>query len=710
MSNQGGIYTLIHNSSSSKILDPALRVETKARLEFVLKMTPAVLYTCQFRDDAFVATYVSDRVHQQMGYSRQDCLNNPEFWVKNIHPDDREAVLAGMPELFENDHHIHEYRFRHKDGHYYWVRDELTLVKDAQGCPVEIVGVWIDITDRKQLEESRRLAAAVFDNANEAIMVTDSQFRISAVNQEFEALTGYSEREMLGQMPRALSSDYHDVSFYRAIDNGLKRNGKWQGEIWSKRKNGDLFPGWLSITAIRDDKEQVTEHVALLSDMTTRKQDEQKIWYQANFDLLTGLPNRHLFTDRLHCAFSQSARQNKKVGLLFIDLDRFKWINDSLGHQTGDRLLQCVAKRLTSCVRNEDTVARFGCDEFTVILLDLTTAEEAEIIAQKCLDVLARPFLIDKQEIYITASIGLNNYPDAADDAGTALRNADIAMCQAKDDGRNRYRCYTQDILPQIESRLLMERELRQAFENKQFVVYFQPVINLKLGKGVGVEALIRWQHPERGIIPPAEFIQLAEETGLIIPIGEWVLKRSLDQVKSWLARGIPVSKLSVNVSGVQLKDARFVDKLNQMLISSQFPANKLILEITESILLKASEEVSNRLQAIKASNINIALDDFGTGYSSITYLKSFPVDVLKIDRSLVTGINASSDDAAIVEAITVMAHRLGIEVTAEGVERNEQKLLLESIGCDCGQGYYWSKPLPAAAFEAWLARAEQGE
>ena len=668
MSNQGETSILIHNSPSSPGVEPELLVQTRARLEFVLKTTPAVVYTCQLQGDAFIPTYVNDRMQQQMGYTPQDCLDDPEFWSNNIHPDDRDAAFAGMRTLFENGHHIHEYRFRHKDGHYYWVHDELTLVKDAQGCPVEIVGVWIDITDRKQLEESRRFAAAVFDNANEAIMVTDSQFRVSAVNLAFEVLTGYSARDMLGQLPHQLRSDNHDVSFYRTIEEELKRDGKWQGEIWSQRKNGDLFPGWLSVTVIRDDTKQVTEYVALLSDMTARKRDEQKIWYQANFDALTGLPNRHLFKDRIQCAFSQAGRHNRKVALLFIDLDRFKWVNDSLGHQIGDRLLQLVAKRLTSCVRKEDTVSRFGCDEFTVILPDLRTAEQAEIVAQKCLDVLARPFMVDEQEIYVSASIGVNHCVDDCDDIDIALRNADLAMCQAKEAGRNRYCCYSQDILSQIESRLLMERELRLAVESEQFIMFFQPVINIKTGEGVAVEALIRWLHPERGMIPPTEFIPLAEETGLIIPIGEWVLQQSLEQVKSWMSRGIPVSRLSVNVSGVQLKDPQFVEKLNQALTRSQFPAEKLVLEITESILLEASEEVIDRLNTLKAFNINIALDDFGTGYASLTYLKNFPVDILKIDRSLVKGITANADDAAIVEAIMVMAHRLGIGVTAEGV------------------------------------------
>lgn len=335
MGSQGEISTLIQSSASGQTVDPELLVQTKARLEFVLKTTPAVVYACQLQGDAFVPTYVSDRIHQQLGYLPQDCLNESGFWVSNIHPDDKDAVLTGMPAIFDNGHHVHEYRFRHKDGSYSWIRDELNLVKDDQGCPKEIVGFWIDITDRKQLEENRRLAGAVFDNANEAIVVTDSQFRVSAVNLAFEALTGYSEQEMLGQLPDALRSDYHNVSFYRAIEDELKQNGKWQGEVWSKRKNGEPFPGWLSVTVIRDDNKQVTEHVALLSDMTTRKEDERKIWYQANFDLLTGLPNRHLFKDRLHCALSQTARQNKKVALLFIDLDRFKWVNDSLGHQTG---------------------------------------------------------------------------------------------------------------------------------------------------------------------------------------------------------------------------------------------------------------------------------------------------------------------------------------------------------------------------------------
>ena len=710
MNNQGNVYTLTRNSTSIKSVDSNLPAETKARMEFVLKTTPAVLYTCQLQGDAFLPTYVSDRVYQQLGYSPQECLHDPEFWGKNIHPDDREGVFANLPKLFENDHHIHEYRFRHKDGHYSWVRDELTLVKDAQGCLLEIVGFWIDITDRKYLEESRRLAAAVFDNANEAIIVTDHQLSVSAVNLAFETLTGYSEEEMFGQMLHKLRADCHDMSFYYAIEEELKYNGKWQGEIWIKRKNGELFPGWLSLTAIHDDAEQLTEYVALLSDMTTRKLNEQKIWYQANFDLLTGLPNRYLFQDRLHCAFTHAERQHQKAALLFIDLDRFKWVNDSLGHQAGDRLLQQVAKRLTSCVRKEDTVARLGSDEFTVLLMDLRSAEDAEMIAQKCLDVLDRPFLIDEQEFYISASIGINNSSDYSGNADIAIRNADVAMCQAKRAGRNRYCCYTQDILPQIESRLLMERELRQAFERKQLAVYFQPVINLKSGKEVGVEALIRWQHPERGIIPPSEFIPLAEETGLINPIGEWVLERSLEQVKSWVTRGVPVSKLSVNVSSVQLKDSRFVEKVNQALISSQFPADKLVLEITESILLEANEEIRDRLFEIKALNVSIALDDFGTGYSSLTYLRSFPVDILKIDRSLVKDISVSSDDAAIVEALMVMAQRLGIEVTAEGVETDEQKQLLENIGCDFCQGYYWSKPLPAETLEAWLARADLRE
>ncbi len=566
-----------------------------------------------------------------------------------------------------------------------------------------------ELRAREVAEESLKLASMVYENSSEGILVTDAENHIIAINPAFTRITGYELADVLGKDPSDLRSGRHDQDFYEAMWTELRQTGHWQGEIWDRHKNGQVHAKYLTINTIFNEKGEVYRRVALFMDISDKKETEELIWRQANFDPITQLPNRSMFHDRLVEEIKRADRGHFIFALLFIDLDLFKEVNDTLGHHMGDRLLKEAAKRILACVRKTDTVARLGGDEFTVILSEVHDASSIEGVAAKILENLAAPHRLGDEIVYITGSIGITLYPVDAANPDALLKNADQAMYVAKNKGRNRISYFTQMLQETAQARLRMITDMREAITAKQFVVHYQPIVDLNTGAIYKAEALVRWQHPTRGLVPPNDFIPLAEETGLINDIGDWVFREAARETQRLRSSHHTSFQISVNKSPKQFRDsgtmiAGWFDHLQAL----NLPGDAIVIEITEGLLLNAVSEVTDKLQALRDGGIQIAIDDFGTGYSSLSYLKRFHIDYLKIDQSFVHDIETDPNDMALSNAIIVMAHALGLKVIAEGVETANQLKLLTDAGCDYAQGYFFTKPISASEFEIWLDQRKQ--
>jgi diguanylate cyclase (GGDEF)-like protein len=494
-------------------------------------------------------------------------------------------------------------------------------------------------------------------------------------------------------------SDRQDAAFYQALWASLNATGRWQGEIWNRRKSGEIYPEWLTINAVRDEFGRLVNYVAVFSDISGIKQSQAQLAHLAHHDPLTGLPNRLLFNDRLDHALDRARRDGSQLAVLFVDLDRFKHINDSLGHLAGDGLLQEVAARLTGAVRREDTVARMGGDEFTLLLEDLRRPEDAAVLARKLLDVLSGPYSVAGRELFVTASVGISLYPRDGSGCEELIRNADAAMYQAKEEGRNGYHFYLPELTAAALQRVHLEADLRRALARGELSVHYQPQIDLDSGRLIGAEALVRWRHPEQGMIPPDRFIHLAEDTGLIIELGELVLRTACRQAVEWLAAGVPVERIAVNVSAQQVQRSDFVATVRSALRDTGLPPRHLELEVTESFIMGQAEAGIRVLQALRELGVRLAVDDFGTGYSSLGYLKRLPIHMLKIDRSFVSDLQGDSGDLAIAKAVIALGRTLGLKVIAEGVEHDHQAGLLRAEGCHYGQGYLFGRPVEGEDF-----------
>jgi diguanylate cyclase (GGDEF)-like protein/PAS domain S-box-containing protein len=546
-------------------------------------------------------------------------------------------------------------------------------------------------------EQSRRLAAAVFESSSEAVLITTRDARIVQVNPAFSVVTGYRPEDVIGRNPSMFASGHQDTRFYRAMWHAVLTAGAWQGEIWNRRRNGELYPEWLSIRSVYDRSGKIAYFVASFSDITERKRAQEKLAHQIHHDALTGLPNRVLFKDRLDRSLVAAQRAgHARVALLFIDLDRFKLVNDSLGHAAGDQLLQAVAQRLQRVGRETDTVARLGGDEFAILLPDAEHLEQGVAVAEKVRAAFAEPFVVDGQDIFVSASIGVASAPDDGRDVDVLMQHADIAMYRAKKLGRDRFHIYTQALGQQSRGRLQLENQLHRALDARQLVLHYQPQFDLATGRLRGVEALVRWQHPQLGMISPAEFIPLAEESGMIVPIGAWVLETACKQAHAWQKAGFPSMVMSVNLSVRQFFREDIARLVMQALDEYCLDAHVLELEITESVAMEDVAYTIRALEALAAGGLRVAIDDFGTGYSSLGQLKKMPVKILKIDRSFVKDVTNGADDAEIVNAVITMAHRLGLKVVAEGVETPAQLAHLREQQCDYAQGFLFSAALPA--------------
>ncbi len=651
--------------------------------------------------------YLSQHFESMLGYAPGE-IGDSIFSLKAlIHPKDFEHTrtrlqqhLAGNSDIFESEH-----RLKHKNGDWIWMYGRGKIVnRDTKNKPTRMVGTQTDISERKKTEEQLRQTALVFETIAEAVVICDENNRIISVNQAFSDITGYTKDEAIGANPSILQSGKHDTVFYSEMWNSIINNGSWQGEIWNRNKEGEIYPEWLSIATIRGTDGNIDRYIAVFSDITKRKEDEELIRYQANYDALTELPNRHLLMDRLGFELQRANRDNTMVALLFIDLDRFKPINDTYGHMVGDQLLWEVSKRLTSHVRESDMVARLGGDEFTIILPNIADISEVEHMTSRILNEIAHPFDLDGRELFISASIGITIYPDDATDISTLMTNADNAMYQAKEDGRNTFCFFTAEMNEHAKEMLRIENDLHHAIQKNELIPYFQPILDINTNEVIAAEVLLRWKHPELGIIMPESFIPITEAAGLIVYIGKWLLEVVCCQVMRWRNQGINLQRICVNISGRQFRDS-LLYIVENALKSSGLEPECLELEVIETVLLEENRQNANILNSLYEMGVRLSIDDFGTGYSSLSYLKKFPFDVLKINRSFISGLPNNKDDSALVDTMISMAHKLDLEVVAEGVETEEQLDYLRSQGCNMAQGFYFAKPMPAKKFEKWQTK-----
>ena len=558
---------------------------------------------------------------------------------------------------------------------------------------------------RKHMDEALKLAEMVYQHAGEPIIVTNEKNEIVSINPAFVQVTGFSEQEVLGKNPKLWSTGKHDRIFYKEMWKSILTTGQWRGEILNRRKGGEEYAEWVSINTIYDENGAPYRRLAIYQDISERKNQEKIIWDQANFDVLTRLPNRRLFTGRLQQEIKKSRREDSQLALFYIDLDRFKEINDTLGHGVGDKLLVSVAERIQNCVRDSDTVARLGGDEFTLIVPHLREISDSTFIADSIIQSLGRSFTVDGHQFYVSASIGVTVFPHDGDDAPTLLRNADQAMYAAKKAGKGRYSFFTEHMQKTSQQRAQLIQDIHKAIQHNEFQVYFQPIIELDTDAVTKAEALLRWPHPEYGFISPADFIPVAEEIGAIVQIGNMVFEQTLQFIKTIKEKFNQDLQVSVNVSPVQFMSVTdLAQKWATRIHEAGLSANNILIEITEGVILSADPQITDSLLAFRKDGVEIAIDDFGTGYSSLSYLKKLDVDYLKIDRSFIMNLGNDANDLALSEAIIVMAHKLGLRVVAEGVETQAQRNILAHIDCDYVQGYLYAKALPPEEFEAFLA------
>lgn len=642
----------------------------------------------------------SEEIYRIFGVDSAETQPTYEMFQESVHPGDRQAVANAVEEALEGGKpYSIEHRIILPDGSERHVHERGEVQRDEFGNPSGMVGTVQDVTEIKSYERHIELSTSVFENIAEGVIVTDTEGTIQFVNRAFTQITGYTEEEALGQTPRILRSERQGKSFYETMWADLTSKGKWEGELWNRRKNGEAYLQWMNISALEDQDGVVRRYVSVFHDITEMRLAEQELERQVYQDALTGLPNRLLLRDRLSQAMAGAALQRGKTGILSIDLDNFKNINDRLGHVTGDLLLQQVAGRLKECVDEGDTVARMGGDEYMIVLSGLAGEDAAAAVARKVLYSLSRPFMLDGAESYITASIGMAFFPNDGHNIETLIKHADIAMYRAKEAGKNGYELFREDMHERVMARLQLENDMRWALEREEFVVYYQPKINAKGEVMAGAEALIRWVKEDGTLVSPMDFIPIAEETGMILQLGEWTIREVARQIKEWEKSGYGCIHVAVNLSPKQFEQSKLPDIINSAIKEAGIEKGCMNFEITESHLMGNIDRAISMLERLRATGGHVYLDDFGTGYSSFNYLSRLPVDALKIDKSFVDGVPGDAHKEQIVTTIISLSKSLGIRVIAEGVETKDQVVFLRAGGCDEMQGYYYSKPLPAGEF-----------
>jgi diguanylate cyclase (GGDEF)-like protein/PAS domain S-box-containing protein len=668
-------------------------------------------------DSRLALNYVSPSVQAVLGYDVewifqngwQSTIANPQQLAGIFHLMDRVSNALDKPDqlaLLRSQVQTQLFLFDclRADGRKIPIELRLVLVWDEHGAFEGVLGVGRDISQQRRAEKDLRMAATVFEHSTSAILITDPAGYIVQANEAFSRVSGYAVEQVLDQLPNMLTVDEQQEAHLRYVLKQLSQHSTWEGEVWLKRRNGEHYPAWVGITAVLDDEGDLASYVCFFTDISERKASEQRIHRLAYYDALTHLPNRTLFQDRLHTALQAAERQKSWVVLMFLDLDRFKPINDSLGHAAGDRMLKEMATRLLGCVDDDDTVARMGGDEFTLLLQPRANRQialnRAIHVAEQILASLVKPFVLEGREFFVTASIGIALSPQDGNELSQLMKNADTAMYHAKERGKNNFQFYQADMNASALERLELESDLRHALEQNEFVLYYQPQFSGDGKRLTGAEALLRWRHPRRGLVPPGDFIPVLEELGLVVDVGDWVISEACRQLKTWHLAKVRVPKVSVNISARQFSDGQLGTRIANILKETGLPPACLELELTESILMREVSEAMQILDGLKNLGLSIAVDDFGTGYSSLNYLKQFPIDVLKIDRTFVDGLPSGEQDAQIARAIIAMAHSLNLAVIAEGVETQEQLDFLREHGCDEVQGYLFGHPMPAKKFE----------
>ena len=680
--------------------------EREARLNLALWGSGDEFWDWNIRDNSLYRV----GANQLFGQGTVEHLSTDDWRNNAVHPEDLPRVqqmlqehIVGRAEIYDSEH-----RIRNAAGEWVWVRSRGKVVeRDENGNPLRMAGTARDVTAARKAERERRVALEVLRSMSEAVAVIDLDFRFISVNPSFSRITGYSEEEVVGLNSSLLDSAQHSPEFYRRVRDILERTGHWAGEMWQRRKDDEEFLGWIEMSEVRDSLGARSHFVAVVNDITDKKRAEQELRYLANYDTLTGLPNRALLSERLGRAIIRARRQETRVAVLFLDLDRFKDINDSLGHAAGDRLLKAAAARLQSTVSASDTVARLGGDEFTVVLEDVESLVAVERMAREILAAFSTPLEVDERhDVSITPSLGISLYPDHALVPTDLLKFADTAMYQAKAEGRNTYQVYNEAMDAEARHRAAIIAALRRALDRGEFRLVYQPRLALADGRITGVECLLRWQSAELGEIQPTEFIPLAEESGLIVPIGEWVLGEACRQLKAWRGQGLTELRMGVNVSVLQLLRGNLAAYLKRLLLVTELPADRIELELTESMVMQNAEQTTAMLDELRKLGVSLAIDDFGTGYSSLVYLKRLPIDTLKIDKEFIDDLTRDADDEAITSTIVSMGHSLGLTVIAEGVENEQQLEFLRALGCDEVQGHWLSRPIDAerclAFVRAW--------
>ncbi|MEX3772561.1 EAL domain-containing protein [Pseudomonas sp. MYb118] len=697
LSNEPMLYAVVRDISDRKQAEEALQTQ-KALLLEIVENAPSLIYVYDTEGRLRLCNRMFEQAanisfEQMEGKTRESYL--PAAEARTLRDNDRQVLATGKILRFE-DHLVQRGTPRT------YVTTKCVL-RGATGQVSGVLGISTDITATRQNTEQLRLAGIVLDNTADGVIITNARGHILSVNAAFSKITGYSAEESIGLKPNILISEQQDNAFYRDIIHCLKQTGLWRGELWNRRKDGELYPQWLTINTVHSDTGNVINYVAVFSDMSAINQSKSELERVSHYDPVTALPNRSLFHERLQHCLDLSLSYNQTLAVVVIDLDGFKTVNDSLGHSLGDLLLQQAAARFLTCVRAEDTVSRLGGDEFALILNNLTHPVDAILIAKKLLASLQEPFDLKGTSTLLTASIGISMAPQDAQTPELLLRQADTAMYGAKEGGRNDYRFYQPEMTLRAQERMNSERFLRRAVLNHEFEVWYQPKINLADNGVEGAEALIRWRDPVQGLISPADFIPLAESTGLIIQIGEQVIDRVCRDIRRWADRQITPGVIAVNVAALQIDRSDYVETLKCALGVFGLPASVLEVEVTESLMMASPEHSRAILSTLQEMGVTTAIDDFGTGYSSLAYLKILPINHIKIDRTFIADLPQDPSNVAITKTIVELGHALGFRIIAEGVETEEQHHFLRKIGCDQAQGYLYGRPMPAQDFERWL-------
>ena len=677
----------------------------RERYKYISDSIMGVVYSCTRNVGGdYIIDWITGAVESVTSYNVEE-LKGLGCWKCLVHPQDISIFENNISSLAAGESSNCELRIVDRHGTIRWIRAFSKVVANERDSNTHrLFGGYEDITARKQDEERLRLSASVFEHAFEGIMITDANARILEVNPTFSEITGYERDEVLSCTPSILKSDVHGPDFYQTLWDSLSEHGVWRGEIWNRKKNNDVYPELLTISAVKDENEKITHYVGIFTDITKLKEQQRHLEALAHFDALTQLPNRTLLSEYIKQSINKAQKTEKLLAVCYLDLDGFKPINDNFGHQVGDRLLVEVAERLKTSLRKEDIVGRLGGDEFVLLISNIDNIEECEIMLSKTLSVISRPYMVHPaNKSIISASIGVTVYPFDDAEPDTLLRHADQAMYQAKQRGRNQYHLFDLEQDRQDQIYRTQVSRIKEAYDDNEFCLYYQPKVDMKNGTVIGVEALIRWQHPERGIILPDDFLPLVESTEFAPVLGDWVLYSVLEQMRVWRRAGIELP-VSINISARHLQEEGFVKRLEELL--EYYPdinPSNLKLEILETTALEDIGVVSKIMADCCKLGLSFAIDDFGTGYSSLTYLQRLPVDTLKIDRSFINQMLSNPDDMAIIEGIIGLASVFNHEVIAEGVETSAHGEALSKLGCDLVQGFGIAKPMPAEKVEKWM-------